>query len=53
MKKKKTPHEILVEYLENTPQEEINALIDKVDAMEIGGPTVKEYFDMLKKMKLF
>jgi hypothetical protein len=40
---------LLKKYFEETPQEEIDALIDQVDSMKFDGPTLKQYKRLLKK----
>jgi hypothetical protein len=40
---------LLQKYLDETPQEEIDAEIAKIEAMNFGGPTIDEYFDGLQK----
>jgi hypothetical protein len=40
---------LLKKYLEETPQEQIDADIREIEAMNIGGPTVNEYFDGVQK----
>lgn len=50
---KETPHEkslrLLQKYFDETPREEIDAEIAKIEAMNIEGPTIDEYFDGLQK----
>jgi hypothetical protein len=36
-------------FFKDTPREEIDKIIAKIDAMHIEGPTVDEYFDGLQK----
>jgi hypothetical protein len=45
--------ELLKKYLDETPQEEIDAIIDRVDKMNIQGPTMDEYIETLKGMGLW
>ena len=51
--KKESPTEkslrLLHKYLEETPQEQIDADIAAIEAMNIEGPTIDEYFDGLQK----
>jgi len=51
-KKAKTSLDLLIEYLENTPKDELAKMIDEVDAMKLPGPTLDEYKEILKKMKI-
>jgi hypothetical protein len=50
---KETPHEkslrLLQKYFDETPREEIDAELARIDAMHIEGPTIDEYFDGLQK----
>lgn len=39
---------LLQKYLDETPQEQIDADIAKVEAMNIQGPTIDEYFNELQ-----
>ena len=41
------PLKALQDYLDNTPEEELKKVWGAVEAMDLGGPTVEEYFDGL------
>ena len=51
--KEETQHEksmrLLQKYFDETPKEEIDAELARIDAMHIEGPTIDEYFDGLQK----
>jgi len=42
-----SPLKAFIDYMNNTPEEELQQTIDEINKMGIQGPTVEEYFDAL------